>query len=357
MGVMYIARTASLSTGSGPAILKEGIQLPMSSSNAPKLPLVSIGLPVYNGENFIQSAIECLRRQSYENVEIIISDNCSADRTLEICRALAECDGRIRLLAGSSNIGAARNFNKVVQEAKGEFFAWANHDDLWEPEYIERCMMALHAAPGVVLAYARSAKIDQDGHIMHPLNSCLDLDGRHASDRIRQYHNLFVDLDRRKAWGKEAIEGLWIPIYGVIRLDALRRSSLIGNYISSDTVLIEELLMLGAFAEAGDVLFYKRDHAARSMRDSESYDKRSVWFTGRRTSRLMIPRWRALFDRLYFAAVLPRSVRQKAACCSEMLYFYVRRPSEANALAKELFANLLRLAIGVELAGRIFRKW
>ncbi len=327
------------------------------SRNGKPEPLVSIGLPVYNGEAYLEQAVKCLQRQTYRNIEIIISDNCSTDGTAILCERLAAEDNRIRYSRTERNLGAAGNFNRVAGLAGGPFFAWANHDDLWGNTYVESCLDALRANPNAVLAYAKSEKIDEDGAHIISLNSGLNLDAARASERLKRYHDLFIGVDRRKGWGSEPVEGFWIPVYGLMRSDLVGRTRLIRNFISSDTVLIEDLLILGEFKEIDSVLFFKRDHRKRSMRDSEAYDARDAWFTGRTPTRLLMPRWKAFFARLESSVRLPATRRERWACCVETIWFYARRRSEANALVKEIIANAGRLVLGRERGAKLFHKW
>lgn len=329
-----------------------------SKFTAPERPLVSIGLPVYNGENYIKEAVESLRKQTYSNLEIIISDNCSTDNSFEICKALCLEDSRIKISRTSQNVGAAKNFNLVVGKAQGEFFAWANHDDLWDETYVEKCLAALLNDESYILAYSKSKVIDEFGEFSGFLNGDLHLDGDHARRRLRSYQDFFVDLDRRRAWNEqEPIEGLWIPIYGIMRTDLLKETSLIGKYIGSDTILIEELLMLGRFFEVNECLFSKRDHPQRSMRAAVPYEVRSEWFSGSGSTRFIFPRWHSLFARVYWSAVLPKTNLSKLGCLFEMTSFYFRRPHERNALVKEVVANTFRNLFKNRSKSHLFEKW
>jgi glycosyltransferase involved in cell wall biosynthesis len=320
-------------------------------------PMVSVGLPVFNGANYVRKAIESLLQQTYGNIEILISDNASEDDTYAICAGFAEADDRIRLSRNDTNIGAAANYNRVVHMARGEYFVWANHDDLWDPTYVERCVEVLSQDPSYVLAYAKSKTIDSAGEVVENLNSGLGLDAAQPCDRLRRYHDLFVEIDLRQGWGREPIEGFWMPVYGVIRTEALRRTPLIAKYISSDTILLEELMMIGRFHELDEYLFFKRDHPERSMRASVPYDKRTQWFTGRSSALFMFPRWRAFLDRMYWSFRLPGTAGAKCRCALEMFVFYFRRPSERNALAKEVVANLARPFLALRPGSRAFQKW
>ncbi|MBY8978063.1 glycosyltransferase family 2 protein [Rhodobacteraceae bacterium NNCM2] len=319
---------------------------------------MSIGFPVYNGQDYLERAIGALQEQSFRDFEIIISDNCSVDQTAEICNRLVAADKRIVYHHNPRNLGAAMNFNRVVAHARGRYFAWGNHDDLWEPTYFERCIEALEQDPGAVLAYSRSAKIDSVDTVVAVLQHDLGLTSESPAKRLRQYHDIFIQTDRADGWRRHEIEGIWTPIYGVIQTDALRSTGLIGSYISSDTVLLEELLLHGKFVEIPEVLFHKRDHEARSMRDSVAYAKRLAWFTGKEEQLFLFPRFRILFERLRNVFRTPLSFSARLGALYETLSFYWRRPHEAKALVKEIGINIWR--VFGRLTGRtegIPQKW
>src|ERR1700754_583434 len=94
-------------------------------------PRLSIGLPVYNSEDYLAESLEALLGQSFEDFELIISDNASTDGTADICRRYRGQDSRIRYIRQPRNIGGAPNHNFLVHEARGELFKWASHDDLY----------------------------------------------------------------------------------------------------------------------------------------------------------------------------------------------------------------------------------
>lgn len=98
---------------------------------------VSIGMPVYNGEKFIDAAIQSLLHQTHRNFELIISDNASTDTTETICRKYAVKDKRIKYFRQPQNFGAERNFKFVLDEAYGEYFMWASCDDIFSKNFVE----------------------------------------------------------------------------------------------------------------------------------------------------------------------------------------------------------------------------
>jgi glycosyltransferase involved in cell wall biosynthesis len=106
-------------------------------------PKVSIGLPVYNGENFIREAIDSILGQIFCDFELIISDNASSDGTEEICRSYAGRDQRVRYYRNEENIGSSGNYTRVFLLAKGKYFKWTAHDDICKPDFIEKCIEVL----------------------------------------------------------------------------------------------------------------------------------------------------------------------------------------------------------------------
>jgi glycosyltransferase involved in cell wall biosynthesis len=139
---------------------------------------------VYNGEEYLAESLDALLGQTYEDFELIISDNASTDGTEEICRKYAAKDSRIRYVRQPKNIGATPNHNYVFAESRGELFKWASHDDLYGRDLLRRCVEALDERPDVILAHSDQAIIDGDGH-----REALRVHARHRSphapDRFR----------------------------------------------------------------------------------------------------------------------------------------------------------------------------
>ena len=219
-------------------------------------PLVSIGLPVYNGEDYIEKCLSSIVAQTYENIEVIVSDNQSTDATYEICERFAQEDDRIRLLQNRKNLGAVPNMNKVVEAARGKYFHWIGHDDYLRPEFVTQCVRALEADSSVVTAYSKSDVVDERDRRIHEKRQVdFNLD---ASQPSRRWRCLFA------RWYPEG--GLVGVFFGVTRLDALRKTRLLRDYPSNDVILFAELALYGKFARVADGLFVRRDHPDRSYR-------------------------------------------------------------------------------------------
>lgn len=109
----------------------------MTEKSNNHIPVVSIGMPVYNGEKYIKEALDSLLTQTFTNFELIISDNSSTDNTQEICQMYATKDSRIKYIRQQKNIGVALNFEFVLNMAQAEYFTWAASDDFWSVNWIE----------------------------------------------------------------------------------------------------------------------------------------------------------------------------------------------------------------------------
>ena len=111
--------------------------------NQAEQPLVSIGLPVFNGEDFLENALDSILSQTYRNIEVIVCDNASTDRTESIIASYAQNDERIKYSRHDENLGAALNYNSTFELSKGKYFKWAAHDDVMHENYIEQCVNCL----------------------------------------------------------------------------------------------------------------------------------------------------------------------------------------------------------------------
>ena len=148
-------------------------------------PRLSIGLPVYNGEKYLAESLDALLGQSYEDFELIISDNASTDGTAGICRRYMKQDSRIRYIYQPRNIGAAPNHNFVVGQARGELFKWASHDDLYAHDLLKCCVDALDEYPHIVLAHSWTALIDGSGKVTEAIEYPLATASLRAPERFR----------------------------------------------------------------------------------------------------------------------------------------------------------------------------
>jgi glycosyltransferase involved in cell wall biosynthesis len=211
-----------------------------------KAPLVSIGLPVFNGERYIPQALDSLLAQSYDNFELNISDNASTDGTEEICRLYAAKDHRVHYYRQPRNVGLMGNWRCVLQLASGEYFMWAQHDDCWSMNYIGTLLKCLLACPGAILAAGRTLYIDGDGNPYH-----LDPDDapvRHGNGSISTAKQLLQQ--HAQGW-----------LHGLFRRDELLRlvpTFFAGDPWGADIVFVLELCLSQEIVGSDAAVMYKR---------------------------------------------------------------------------------------------------
>jgi glycosyltransferase involved in cell wall biosynthesis len=221
-------------------------------------PLVSIGVFLYNEERFVRESLQALLQQDYPNLEIIISDNCSADNTAAICRELTAGDERVRLVCQESNIGAAANSILVLNQARGDYFMWASGHDLWSPNLVTECVNMLEAHPSAAIAHAVSSWIGAEGQPLDKLSGAYDTGGMNDISRFFMAY-----------WGNMH------PILGMIRMDYLRRIPVIHECAGTDQLVLAELAFMGEF-----LLVTTAHWSRRQPRDEESHKQKLKRYTG-----------------------------------------------------------------------------
>ena len=271
----------------------------MANSN----PRVSIGLAVYNGEQYLEQTIDSTLAQTFKDFELIISDNASTDRTEEICKTYMAKDNRIRYYRNEKNIGGANNENRTFSLSSGEYFRWAADDDVCAPELIAKCVEILNQNPSVVLCYSMITEINDTGDFIRTISQ--------SKGGAIKPHERFQDL-AQKDHNCEAT-------YGLIRADILRRTRLQKNYTDSDRTLLCELSLYGQFFEIQEALFYKRYHSQNMYVDMRA---RMTWFNPALKGKIVFPYWMQFFDYLGTIRRVPIPFLEKIRCYGFMIRWF-----------------------------------
>lgn len=214
----------------------------ITDTNFEQRPLVTIGLPVFNGAGTIAVALEALVRQDYPNLQIIISDNASTDETLEICERFAQQDSRIRIIRKDINEGAVANFRTVLDFAVGDYFMWAAADDSWYPEFISRLLPLLATAPSVGVAMCAIERHYPDGTPFDLLRFI----GPHDPNRLGHRQLFFKSFSAVK---------YSLFIYGLFRTELLKLA--MPNFpevLGGDRQFMSHLMLVCRFAYLDEVL-------------------------------------------------------------------------------------------------------
>jgi len=270
-------------------------------------PEISIGLPVYNGDKYLDQAITSIASQSFSDFELIIADNCSTDDSLMIAKSWAEADSRIRVLESEENLGAAPNFNRVFRASTGEYFKWAACDDILQQDFLEKCIRQFEARPDTVLVYSDALDIDDNGAVIGPIyDSGLSM-RVDSDDPVTRFRDLVLPNHS------------CIAVFGLMRRSILDESGLIGPFVGSDRVLLAQLALMGPFSRINEPLILHREHSDRSTRSIPRPQDRLSWFDSSLTKSRVFPHWRILTE--YVSCVLSArlTMRHKVRSCVHLL--------------------------------------
>jgi glycosyltransferase involved in cell wall biosynthesis len=299
-------------------------------------PRLTIGLPVYNGEKYVAESIEALLGQTFEDFELIISDNASTDGTRDICRRYAKQDGRIRYIHQPKNIGSAPNHNLLFQQSRGELFKWAAADDLYARDLLQHCVDALDEFPQLVLAHSWTATIDNKGNITQAFEYPLATDSPSAPERFRSM-----------LFGSGGDYGIIRAddMYGVIRLEVLRRVAPIDSYYHADRMIMTEIALQGPFHQTPQWLYFRRDHSDRPQHACPTVRSWCSNLDPRRANRLRHPTARLLAEYMwgYIAAIqrAPISASHRRECYRYLAQWTASRafPVTARILRRGVLAG------------------
>jgi glycosyltransferase involved in cell wall biosynthesis len=212
-----------------------------------KEPLVSIGMPVYNGASYIREALDSLLLQDYRNLEIIISDNASRDETQAICLEYAKRDKRIHYWRSDINRGAAWNFTNVFELASGGYFMWAAYDDYWSNSYVSSCLQALFSSERIILSGSMCDSVDRKTGKSLYVDPGVSTVGLTAPARFIAYMSA---LHRDGHIG-----GIF---YGIYKRQILQRVMPMKKVFANDHLVPAELCFHGEFFTVPKRLMFKR---------------------------------------------------------------------------------------------------
>jgi len=225
-----------------------------------KKPKLSIGMPIYNAEKFLQNRLDSLLSQTFTDFELIISDDASTDSTPHICREYIKKDKRIQYIRQEKNIGMSANFYFVLHEAKGEYFFWAAQDDVTLPGFIEKNMEILDKNKNIICSVS---KIKFVGKVIDDLTiTKKDSKFRKIEKKIRgnlanantqlisgNYENKVKKFLRNK--------GSSLAQYGIYRTDILKKSVVLPGFHGDEWAIVLSALKYGDINVIDEFLIHK----------------------------------------------------------------------------------------------------
>jgi len=215
---------------------------------------VTIGLPVYNGADYLEPALASLAAQNVQDLQFLISDNASTDATPEIVAKWAAKDSRIKYHRQPQNIGGYPNFKWVLNNAGSRWFAFAAHDDLWSPDFVQSLYKAITAKPGLVLAVPQVITMFEDGgqDTRRPVPE--EMSGGARTDRIRCALH-----EARGGW----YNGLWDR---QALISAIEKTKNFSHVWGHDLITLLPPILSVAIVSSNNAIYYKRQTSLSDQR-------------------------------------------------------------------------------------------
>jgi glycosyltransferase involved in cell wall biosynthesis len=289
-----------------------------ASDSAAEVPLVSVGLPVFNGEAFLEDAIRSVLAQTFGDLELILCDNASQDRTAEICRDYAARDARIRYFRNPRNLGAAANYNLAYSRARGRYFKWLAHDDRMRPTYLAKTYRVLEDRADAVLCNTVVSYIDATGA------------------QIGLYDSRLVGADSlspsaRFAWMVLRSHSC-VDFFGLIRREKLSDSLLHGSFHGADRALLAQLALRGRMIHLPAPLLAMREHPNRYTRAQQRASDRAAWHDSSRAHHASFPTWRLYGEYLKMVAREWLTPEERSRCYAVLGRWWLSNWNAARAL-------------------------
>ncbi len=301
---------------------------------------VTVGIPVFNGENYLAEAIASVLGQKNIDLELIIQDNASTDRTAAICRDFAAQDARVRYFRNPRNLGAAPNYNLAFSTARGTYFKWLAHDDRLTPDYLAATTAVLDARPDTVMCNSVVRYIDADGKFIGNYDS--GLAGADRESPSRRFAQMALSSHS------------CVDFFGVWRRSALQGSLLHGSFHGADRALLAQMALRGRFARVAQPLVEMREHGHRYTRRQAGATERLAWHDASLRGRITLPTWRLYSEYVKAVRKEPLPFGERARCYGALARWWALNWNAARA-AVDVVAVLVPQAPGI--AERIKTRW
>jgi glycosyltransferase involved in cell wall biosynthesis len=265
-------------------------------------PGVTVTLPVFNGERYVATALEALLAQTFDDFELVISDNASTDGTEAICRSFAARDPRVRYVRHSINRGLVWNHRFALGQATGQYFAWANHDDIHGGTWLERCVAVMAADPSIVRCNTQTVIIDADGQPVGRVSGTCTIDSPQSHERYRE----LIGLGSHQYRGQQA--------FGLFRTAPLASIPALSTHVAWDRAMLAELSLQGRFVEIPEDLFFYRRHPQQASSSFRTRAGLSAWHDPSKANRIVFPNFRLGLDYLQAVRRAPISDAERRRC-------------------------------------------
>lgn len=260
-------------------------------------PRITVGLPVYNGQKYLEAAIESHLAQSFGDFELVISDNGSTDATGEICSRYARQDARVKYLRSPSNRGILWNHRRVLEpvDPSTPYFRWAGADDILEPGLLAAMVEVLDTRPEIEAVMPATKNIDEEGTVIRTMERSLNLESPDVFERARQI--LLANYQH-------------VIAYGLLRAPSLRCMRTGPHYIGWDPVFIWELALRGPVFQLFEPALLRRFHRGSISRVKTVKEMRK-WVEPGTSAGMNFPHWAWAYERARSLLATPMNLGEK----------------------------------------------
>lgn len=200
-------------------------------------PSVMVGIPTHDSERFLPATLASVLAQDHAKLSIVIRDDASSDRTLEICRDLGAGDPRVQIVSGERRLGWVGNYNALLHHARGDYFCFVPHDDLYQANYVSAMVTLLEAQRDAALACSAALRIDEAGCELGEWPNTGHMVG--AASRLSRALRYLWWTEREKGW----------IFHALLRTSALKRTGGLRDIrFAPDNLFVFQLALLGPFA-------------------------------------------------------------------------------------------------------------
>jgi hypothetical protein len=214
-------------------------------------------MTLYNNAGHLREALDSLLAQTWRDFTLVLLDDASSDESESIAREYAARDPRVRYARHAQRQAMIATWREVVELAgracpSAEYFAWVSDHDRWHPRWLECLVAVLDREPGVVLAYPITRRITPSGEEI---------------DKGPRLFDTAACADLRGRWAHFCRNGVGAGdmVYGLVRLDILRRAGIFRTVLRPDRLLIAELTLFGRIRQVPEILWLRRQSAATSI--------------------------------------------------------------------------------------------
>lgn len=212
---------------------------------------LTIGIPVYNGENTIKRALDSVLAQTYTNYEIIISDNGSTDSTSEICSQYKQKDKRIKYIRKNKTVGWIWNFISLLDQSKTEYFVWIAADDYWDSKFVEKNLEILESKQNIVGSISDVKLVGNN--IKKYYSNPSDYNSNYSKWKF-----VCPNIGTYEKKVENVFEFNWIiNIHSIFRTEILKKSIIRKVFASWDFAIILKIIKFGDLHVLDDILMFR----------------------------------------------------------------------------------------------------